>query len=181
MNCALLLTESKSETNYHIYYGIIISTYWIMIAIHKLVNFLHLSSRPTKTLQWRHNERGGVSTHRRLECLPSRLFTHRSKKTSKLRATGLCEGNSPGIHRWPIFSSIILTTLSILVHPDQGILDIEVTDLYPSFHIHRIPTAIDAGVYILNCTFNIINKQASISTSVYHRDGLVANVQCHFN
>ena len=41
------------------------------------------------TLQWRNNERDGVSNHRRLD-----YFRRRSKKTSKLRVTGLCEGNS---------------------------------------------------------------------------------------
>ena len=46
------------------------------------------------TLQWRHNERNGVSNHRHLDCLLNRLFRRRSKKTSKLRVTGLCEGNS---------------------------------------------------------------------------------------
>ena len=45
--------------------------------------------------RWRHNERHGVSHHRRLECLLNRLFRRRSKKTSKLRVTGLCEGNLP--------------------------------------------------------------------------------------
>ena len=47
------------------------------------------------TLQWRHNERHGVSNHRRLNCLPNRLFKRRSKKTSMLCITGLCAGNSP--------------------------------------------------------------------------------------
>ena len=47
----------------------------------------------SKTLHWRHNEREGVSNHRRCNCLLNRLFRYRSKKTSKLRATGLCEGN----------------------------------------------------------------------------------------
>ena len=47
-------------------------------------------------LQWRHNEHNGVSNHRRLDCLLNRLFRHRSKKTLKLRVTGLCAGNSPG-------------------------------------------------------------------------------------
>ena len=37
----------------------------------------------------------GVSNHRRLDCLLNRLFRCRSKKTSKLPVTGLCEGNSP--------------------------------------------------------------------------------------
>ena len=47
------------------------------------------------TLQWRHNERDGVSNHQPHHCLLKRLFRRRSKKTSKLRVTGLCEGNSP--------------------------------------------------------------------------------------
>ena len=47
-------------------------------------------------LRWRHNERDGVSNHQRLDCLLSRLFRRRSKKTSKLRVTGLCEENSLG-------------------------------------------------------------------------------------
>ena len=47
------------------------------------------------TLQWRHNERDGVSNHQPHQCLLNRLFRRRSKKTSKLRVTGLCGGNSP--------------------------------------------------------------------------------------
>ena len=53
------------------------------------------------TLQWRHNESDGVSNHRRLDCLLHRLFRRRSKKTSKLRVTGLCEGSSPVIGEFP--------------------------------------------------------------------------------
>ena len=47
------------------------------------------------TLQWRQNERGGVSNHQPHDCLLNRLFRHRSKKTSKFRISGLCAGNSP--------------------------------------------------------------------------------------
>ena len=47
------------------------------------------------TLQRRHNERDGVSNHRRLDHLLNRLCRRRAKKTSQLRVTGLCEGNSP--------------------------------------------------------------------------------------
>ena len=47
------------------------------------------------TLQWRHNGRDIVSNHQPHECLLNRLFRRRSKKTSKLRVTGLCVGNSP--------------------------------------------------------------------------------------
>ena len=46
-------------------------------------------------LQWRHNERDGVSNHQPRDCLLNRLFRYRSKKTPKLRVTGLCEKNSP--------------------------------------------------------------------------------------
>ena len=49
-------------------------------------------------LKWRHNGRDGVSNHQPHDCLLSRLFRHRSKKTSKLRVTGLCAGNSPVTH-----------------------------------------------------------------------------------
>ena len=41
-------------------------------------------------LIWRHDERGGVSNHQHLDCLFNHLFRWRSKKTSKLRDTGLC-------------------------------------------------------------------------------------------
>ena len=53
-----------------------------------------------QALQWRHNERDGVPNHIRLDCLLNRLFGRRPKKISKLRVTGLCEGNSP--HKWPV-------------------------------------------------------------------------------
>ena len=47
------------------------------------------------TLQWRHNERDDVSNHQPHDRLLNRSFRRRSKKTSKLRVTGLCAGNSP--------------------------------------------------------------------------------------
>ena len=46
-------------------------------------------------LKWRHNERDGVSNHRRLHCLLNCWFRRRSKKTATLGVTGLCAGNSP--------------------------------------------------------------------------------------
>ena len=42
-----------------------------------------------------------VSNHQRLDCLFSRLFKRRSKKTSRFRVTRLCEGNSPVIGEFP--------------------------------------------------------------------------------
>ena len=43
----------------------------------------------------------GVSNHQPHHCLLNRLFRRRSKKTSKLRVTGLCVGNSPQTGEFP--------------------------------------------------------------------------------
>ena len=53
------------------------------------------------TLWWRHNEHDSVSNHQPHDFLFNRLFRRRSKKTSKLRVTGLCAGNSPGTGEFP--------------------------------------------------------------------------------
>ena len=57
-------------------------------------------------LHWRHNDYDGGSNHQPHGCLLNRLFRRRSKKTSKLRVTGLCVGNSPGpvnsLHKGPV-------------------------------------------------------------------------------
>ena len=52
-------------------------------------------------LRWRHNGPDSVSNHQPHDCLLNRLFRRRSKKTSKLRVTGLCVGNSPGTGEFP--------------------------------------------------------------------------------
>ena len=58
------------------------------------------------SLHWRHNDHDGVSNHQPRGCLLTGLFRRRSKKTSKLRVTGLCVGNSPGLvnspHKGPV-------------------------------------------------------------------------------
>ena len=56
---------------------------------------------PLATLRWRHHERDSVSNHQPHDCLLDRLFRRRSKKSSKLRVTGLCAGNSPGTGEFP--------------------------------------------------------------------------------
>ena len=53
------------------------------------------------SLLWRHNGRGSVSNHQPHHCFLNRLFRRRSKKTSKLRVTGLCAGKSPGTGEFP--------------------------------------------------------------------------------
>ena len=56
---------------------------------------------PLATLRWRHNGCDSVSNHQLHHCLLNRLFRRRSKKTSRLRVTGLCVGNSPGTGEFP--------------------------------------------------------------------------------
>ena len=77
------------------------------------------SSLPFHPLQWRHNDHNGVSNHQAHGFLLNRLFRRRSKKTSKLRFTGLFVGNSPGPvtspHKGPVarkmfpFDDVIMT------------------------------------------------------------------------
>ena len=52
-------------------------------------------------LRWRHNGHDNVSNYQPHDCLLNRLFRRRSQKTSKLRITGLCAGNSPGTGEFP--------------------------------------------------------------------------------
>ena len=53
------------------------------------------------SLHWHHNDHNGVSNHQPGGCLLNRLFRRRSQKTSTLRVTGLCVGNSPGTGEFP--------------------------------------------------------------------------------
>ena len=61
----------------------------------------HQILRVPLPLRWRHNDHDGVSNHQPHHCLLNCLFGRRSKKTSKLRVTGLCAGNSPGTGEFP--------------------------------------------------------------------------------
>ena len=58
-------------------------------------------------LRWRHNERDCVSNHQPHDCLNNRVL---SKKTSKLRITGLCERNSPVTGEFPHKGPVTLKT-----------------------------------------------------------------------
>ena len=52
-------------------------------------------------LLWRHHGRDSVSNHQPHDCLFNRLIRRRSNKTSELRVTGLCAGNSPVTGEFP--------------------------------------------------------------------------------
>ena len=55
---------------------------------HQTVAWMTICSEGISSLRWRHNERDGVSNHRRLECWHSRLF----RRSSNIKA-GLFGGN----------------------------------------------------------------------------------------
>ena len=77
-------------------------------------------NHPGSSLHWRHNDHDGVSNHQPHHWLLNRLYRRRSRKTSKLRVTGLCVGNSPGPvnspHKGPVtrkmfpFDDVIMWT-----------------------------------------------------------------------
>ena len=85
--------KAKHNKTVCIFLGIYCSSVSCMMI--KSVSFMISSA--DFSLRWHHNERDGVSNHQPHHCLLNRLFRHRSKKTSKLRVTGLFVW---GIHRW---------------------------------------------------------------------------------
>ena len=73
------------------------------------------------SLQCRRNDHDGVSNHQPHGYLLNRLFRSRLKKTSKLRVTGLCVGNSPGPvnspHKGPVTRKCFHLMTSSWKHP----------------------------------------------------------------
>ena len=114
-------------------FGIICFDVFIISSVYRFIWFIHPSGLlycnmitlvPVDVitiLQWRHNERIGVSNHQPHDCLLNRLFRHRSKKTSKLCVTGLCTGNSPVTGEFPARRASNAENISIWWrHHDMG-------------------------------------------------------------
>ena len=85
------------------------------------------------SLQWRHNGRDSVSNHQPHHCLLNRLFRRRSKKTSKLRVTGLCgTGEFPAqmaSNAGKFFHLMTSSCIFFTKRGDGGILDYFVDSL----------------------------------------------------
>ena len=79
--------------------------HWVTMLLTAVCAIQPTWTRFASPLQWRHNGRDGVSNHQPHDCLLNRLFRCRSKKTSKLRVTGLCAGNSPVTGEFPAQSA----------------------------------------------------------------------------
>ena len=80
---------------------------------HPTVNCSIYCMSQRKSLRWRHNDHAGVSNHQSRDCLLNRLFRRRSKKTSKLRVTGLCAENWPVTGEFPAKRASYAETVSI--------------------------------------------------------------------
>ena len=79
---------------------------WIPLNIVLLAQVVHVCANKQdchwfRTLQWRHNGRHSISNHQPHDCLLNGLFRRRSKKTWKLRVTGLYAWNSLGNGEFP--------------------------------------------------------------------------------
>ena len=95
------------------------------------------------SLRWRHNRCDSVSNHQPHDCLLNRLFRRRSQKTSKLRVTGLCAGNSPGTREFPAQMASNAENVSIWWrHPIS--LSLYNHYCYGSFNSQEIPFCITA-------------------------------------
>ena len=76
------------------------------------------------SLQWRYNKRASVSSPQRLDCLPNRLFRHRSKKNQSspwlAYVRGIHRWTMNSKHKWPVtrtmfpFHDVIIATIMIL-------------------------------------------------------------------
>ena len=90
---------------------------------------LYIGDTSPSPLQWCHNARDDVWNHQPHDCLLNRLFRRKSKKTSKIRVTGLCAGNSPVIGGFPAqrasnaenvpFDDIIMDQIWLVFYPFQ--------------------------------------------------------------
>ena len=87
-----------------------------------------------KSLHWRHNDHDGVSNHQPHGCLLNRLFRRRSKKTSKLRVTGLKLLHDPdskihGANMGPTW------VLSAPDGPHVGPMNLAIWGIYPRKYV----------------------------------------------
>ena len=140
-----------------------------LIFVIAYVNFLN--SQPSvcvirsKSLQWRHNGCDNVWNHQPYYRSLNRLFRRRSKETSKLRVTGLCEGNSPGTGEFPAQMASYAENVSIWWR-HHVMNDLSPNPQYFSFSFisNYIDTANDIlfvgfyGIFIVNYLTNTKNR-----------------------
>ena len=102
-NGHLVLIYDES-TVYHFHKKSVIRKldFFTFLSVNKMLNNYSICQwYKVPSLHWRHNGRDSVSNHQPHDYLLNRLLRRRSKKTSQLRVTGLCVGNSPGTGEFP--------------------------------------------------------------------------------
>ena len=82
-------------------YGLSVIMCPIVCTHHRLHGGNGNKNSSVSPLQWRHNGCHDISNYQPYHSLLNRLFRRRSKKTSKLRVTGLCAGNSSVVDESP--------------------------------------------------------------------------------
>ena len=109
------------------------------------------------SLEWRHNERDGVSNRRCLECLLKRLFRRRSKKTSSSASLSFVRGihwgpiNSP--HKGPVtrkmfpFDDVIMLALNITF--DNWLTYKCVSAIWDYYFLLTVPMYVAITFYLL--------------------------------
>ena len=107
-----------------------------------------------KTLRWRHNEHDSVSIYQPHDYLLNRVLRRRSKKTSKLRVTGLCAGNSPGTGEFPAQMAINVENVSIwwrhydiwckCGHPCRELCNLRVPSVFATAFYDKISQLLDS-------------------------------------
>ena len=97
------------------------------------------------SLQWRHNERDCVSNHQPHDCLLKRLFSHRSKKTSK---------HIKAQRHWPLWGEF----------PAQKASNAENASIWWRHHVTGESTAI-CFQYQYLCTFYFVRGQHANDTT----------------
>ena len=78
------------------YKGAVLPTAFSCQDVFVISKSIDMGWEPRHPLHWRHNDHDRFSNYQPRGCLLNCLFRRKSKKTSKLRVTGLCVGNSPG-------------------------------------------------------------------------------------
>ena len=117
------------------------------------------------TLQWRHNERDGVSNHRKF------FMRRRSIKALKLRVTSLCEGNPPvdgvfSLQRSSNAKNVLFDGVIMHLNPGNGITpDGHAIEMSNDIYIPFGKIQIDA--YHLLEQILIIPKLAIITMNVH--------------
>ena len=98
-----LYIESGPRTSWKNIHMILLclASFWLLTNILGLLHWQSYGCSKRVRLRWCHNRRDGVSFHQPYDCLLKSLFRRGWKKTSKLRVTGLCVGNSPVTGEFP--------------------------------------------------------------------------------